>query len=577
VALDAKKQCPRMTVLLQARDLCQSAGERMLFSGLELVVNEGDRIGLVGHNGSGKSTLLGLLAGAAAADAGEVQRRRGLRLSRVEQFLPESLSRTGLLDAVAARGAPEERWRAEVLLGEFGFGLDAFEQPVGSLSGGQQNRLMFARALMSEPELLLLDEPTNHLDLATLVVFERALTAFAGAFVLVSHDREFLDAVTGQTAFLRDGRLYRFAMPYSHARYALAEADEAAARARKAEEAQIERLRTSAKRLAEWGRNYDSEKFARRARSMARRVERLESDRTFVSDGSPLELSLDLGEARSRQALAVEDLDVDVAGRQLFHVDELILRPGDRVALLGHNGVGKTTFVRALVAALDGADPRIRFSPQTRLGYYDQELDEVSGAGSLMDFAVDRTRRDEQSVRNALIHAGFAFPEHGKRVAELSGGERARLLFLVLSLNAPNFLVLDEPTNHIDIDGREALEAQLADSGATLLITSHDRRFLNTVASRYLWIRDGVVVEETGPEGFFASAPESGGGRPEPETANAAGTSATPAEGDEEAALARIVELEELLSADLARKPKHQKPELQAGWRAELQSLYDRL
>ena len=565
-----------MTVLLQARDLTQSAGERTLFSGLDLVVNAGDRIGLVGHNGSGKTTLLDLLAGDSAPDGGEVQRRRGLKQARVEQFLPDGLADVTLLDAVAKRGPEDARWRAEVLLDGFGFGAADFALPVGALSGGQQNRLMFARALMSEPELLFLDEPTNHLDLATLVVFERMLGDFAGAFVLVSHDRSFLDAVTSETAFLRDGRLYRFAMPYSHARVALVEMDDASARARRAEEAEIDRVRRSARRLAEWGRNYDSEKFARRARNMEKRASRLEDDKTFVSAGSPLSLELSLGATRSRQALAIDDVEIGVAGRRLFAIDELVVRPGERVALLGHNGVGKSTFIRTLVAALDPGDPGIRFSPQTVLGYYDQELDEVDGAESVMEFAVRRSDRQEQPVRQALIQAGFPYSEHGKRVGELSGGERARLLFLVLSLNAPNFLVLDEPTNHIDIAGKEALEAQLLDSRATVLVTSHDRHFLMTVANRYLLIRDGRLVEETGLEAFFAGVP--------PERRGAAAT--TPAPGgsprtvsadSEDAVLARIVELEDLLEADRARKPHHQKPALQVAWRAELEALYARL
>jgi ATPase subunit of ABC transporter with duplicated ATPase domains len=362
--------------------------------------------------------------------------------------------------------------------------------------------------------------------------------------------------------------------------------DEASARARRAEEAEIDRVRRSARRLADWGRTYDSEKFARRARNMEKRVDRMEAEKTFVSPGSPLSLELSLGATRSRQALAIDGLEVGVADRRLFTIDELVVRPGERVALLGHNGVGKSTFIRTLVAALRAEDPRIRFSPQTVLGYYDQELDEVDGSESVIGFAVRRTDRQEQAVRQALIHAGFPFAEHGKRVGELSGGERARLLFLVLSLNAPNFLVLDEPTNHIDIDGKEALEAELLDSRATVLITSHDRHFLTTVANRFLLIEDGLLVEEPGPERFFA------GGRPGGEEAPAAarstprgaarvtreeGAGAPDPDGSEEAVLARIVELEGLLEADRARKPHHQKPALQAAWQEELGALYDRL
>lgn len=589
-----------MATLLQIRGLGHSAGDRRLFDGLELSVQDGDHLALVGHNGCGKTTLLDLISGAVTAESGEVVRRRGLELARVEQFLPAELGAATVLEAVLGRTPNRESWRAETLLAELGFAEHEFAFATRDLSGGQQNRLMLARALVSEPEILLLDEPTNHLDLATLVLFERVLAGFRGAFLLVSHDRAFLDAVTGQTLFLRDGRLYHFDLPYTRARLALAEADAAAARSRRAEQARIDSLRQSAERLAQWGRVYDNEKFARRARSMSRRVERLEAERTFVSDGSPLNLELELGSARSRQALIVEDLRVAVAGRTLFHVDELVVRPGERLALLGHNGVGKSTFIRRLVqaaqdqAAEQAPDPAIRFSPQTVLGYYDQELGEVGGAASsasIIDFAVRRTRRGEQAVRNALIHAGFAFTEHDKPVSALSGGERARLLFLVLSLNAPNLLIMDEPTNHIDIDGKEALEAQLLAGSATLLITSHDRHFLGAVAERFLWVRDGSLLEINDPTEFFAAARDPRGlreaaaprpGRTAPDDADgpadtAAGTPAVTTRDGEEALLERIVELEGLLSADRARKPRHQKPALQAEWQSELEELYGRL
>jgi ATP-binding cassette, subfamily F, member 3 len=583
-----------MKIMMQAMSLSHAAGDKTLFTGLDLAIHDGDRLALVGHNGCGKTTLLDLLDGDTVPDSGDVQRRRGLTVSRVEQFLPDELAARAALDAVADRGGRDTRWRAEAMLADFGFGPGEYALPVGALSGGQQNRLMFARALMTEPDLLLLDEPTNHLDLATLVTFERILDAFDGAFLLVSHDRAFLDAVTRQTLFLRDGRLYRFAMPYSAARLAFQEMDAASARARQAEEARIEALRQSAKRLAEWGRNYDNEKFARRARSMERRVERLEAEKTFVSDGSPLNLALQLGDTRSRQVLAVEGLNVGVGERRLFAVDELVIRPGERVALLGDNGVGKSTFIRRLVethrltqgagtpAAAADADRRIRFSPQITLGYYDQELDQVSGAESLMEFAVRRSRRDEKSIRNALIHAGFAFNDHGRIVGELSGGERARLLFLVLSLDAPNFLIMDEPTNHIDIDGKEQLEAQLLDGGASLLITSHDRHFLTAVANRFLWIRDGAMVEITDPTEFFhatgrSSAASEGDAADSAGGARALPDAAVAAAGEPDATLARIVELEALLDADRARKPRHQKPALQAAWSRELETLYQRL
>lgn len=576
-------------MLLRGFGLAHSPGQQVLFNDLEVSISLGDRVGLVGHNGSGKSTLLKLLAGVEAPDAGQLEYRNGLQSAMVEQFLPDALAHKSMLDAATAAATDGERWRAEAILFQLGFGESEFGIAVGDLSGGQQNRLMFARALVADPELLFLDEPTNHLDLATMVVFETVLTNFPGAFILVSHDRTFLDAVTRSTLFLRDQRLYRFSTSYSRAAVELADMDAAAARARAAEDRKIDALKVSAKRLATWGKVYDSEKMSRRAKNMEKRIDRMEGQRTEVSRGSPLELDVSLGEVRARQVLLIEGLGVQVADRRLFDIAEFLIRPGDRVGLLGHNGVGKSTLIRHIVAAYhnESEDRRCRIGPQTKLGYYDQELDEVAGKETLVEFIRNRLEEarviDEQSLRGRLIHAGFPFSEHGKQVQNMSGGERARLLFLVLSLNEPNFLILDEPTNHIDIAGKEQLEAQLIGSRAALLVTSHDRRFLETVADRFLWVRDGGLVEVNSPDEFFNDRRPAAGGERRPVAGGSmaprvsdAGTSSSMVL-DDDAALARIVELEDKLNADIARKPRFQKPKLQDQWRLELAQLYERI
>ncbi len=562
-----------MSLLLQAKTVSHHAGDRPLFDNLTLAISAGERIGLVGFNGSGKSTLLSILNGSLEPEAGEIVRKRDLRVALVEQFLPPRVSTLSLRAAVAEQVPAEEPWRAEVLLSELGFPATQFELQVARLSGGQLNRLMFARALVGEPELLLLDEPTNHLDLATLLTFESRLGQFAGACVVVSHDRTFLDAVTTTTAILRDRRLYRFACSYSEAARALQAMDEANSKARAAQERKIDALRASAKRLATWGKVYDNEDLARRAKSMEKRVSRLESVKTFVTDGSPLDLDLSLGDTQAKQAVRVEHLQVDVAGRVLFNIDELLIRPGERVALLGHNGVGKTTFIRSLVRQFHAstADSQIRFSPQITLGYYDQELAEVSGGESMLMFIRNRAQLDEQQIRRRLIRAGFAYQTHDHRVSSMSGGERARLLFVVHAILRPNFLIMDEPTNHIDIEGKEQLEQALLSSDAALLITSHDRRFIETIAQRYLWITDGQLVEITGPAEFYRAECA------ELEFAGADDhlqTSADRSVEGEQEVLEKIVAVEEKLAADLLRKSRFQKPKLQAQWRFELEQLY---
>ena len=591
--------------LIQCIDLHYTAGTKPIFTGLDFTLAAGEKVGLCGHNGCGKSSLLRLIAGQAQLDEGQVQRRRGLRLAHVEQFLPEALADATVLDAVVAAAPEGEAHQAPTLLAQLRFRPEEFGFAVGRLSGGQQNRLMLARALAGDPELVLFDEPSNHLDIATLHVLQRFLRdELRCAFVLVSHDRALLDAVTTRTLVLRDGRGHAFDLPFSQAREALANHDLAAAAARRAEEKEIEALRKSAKRLATWGKVYDNESFSKRAKSMEKRIERLEGERTFVSSGSGLKLELAAAQTRAQRALRVAGVDVLApdGSTRLFGIDELVLRPGERVALLGVNGVGKSTFIRALVAhqrartveAVSALPPSLRlrdgvqhgdagiaFSPQSVVGYYDQELEELGSEGTLASYLRRHSDAGDAAIRAALIHAGFAYRDHDRRLAVLSGGERARLQFVRLRLSHCNFLILDEPTNHIDIDGKEELEAQLIESGATLLVTAHDRRFIERVCDRFLWIDGGQLRRLESPAPFHAAlfaasaVPATAAAMSPAAAANEVAQAQDDAQAvdDEEALLQRIVDLEALVAADLARKPKHQKPALREAWERELAGL----
>jgi ATP-binding cassette, subfamily F, member 3 len=578
-----------MSVLLQCHRLSHSAGTKTLFSNIDLTINTRDRIGLVGHNGCGKSTLLSLLNGSQVADDGEMSRSNQLILETVEQFVDESLLDSTLFGALISKLPVEqqvvEKYRAEKLLIQLGFEPGEFSYLVADLSGGQQNRLMFARAVINQPNLILFDEPTNHLDLKTLLYFERFLGALDAAYLLISHDRQFLDAVTTRTVFLRDQRVYNFSMPYSAARQQLVQDDIAAEASRKVEEKKIDELRASAKRLALWGKIYDNKKLARKAKTMERRVDKLEDNKTFVTRGSGLSLSLDVARAKAKQMLRLENCVIYPPGREssapseepqqgLFHIDELLIRPGERVALLGHNGVGKSTLIRFAIA--EYTDNRelsvVRFNPQCKIGYYDQELELLNPQRGLTETLRDNCPGSENEYKTALIRAGFPYRDLDKKVALLSGGEKARLMFLIIKLNQPNFLILDEPTNHIDIEGKEELEQQILDSEATVLITSHDRRFVDIIADRYLWIHDGELTEINDPETFYSADLA----EPDPIACDDS-LGIEVVETDEEKILQRIVELETLLQADMQRKTRFQKPKLQAAWQEELRLLNQKL
>lgn len=578
-----------MSTLIQCNRISHRAGTNLLFKDLDLTINEGDRIGLVGHNGCGKSTLFRLLSGVDAPDDGDISRSRDLTLETVEQFIDPSLFDLTLARALAGKLPEEERafgdYKVTMLLAQLGFSEAQFEHKVRDLSGGQQNRLMFARAVLNEPNLILFDEPTNHLDLRTLLYFEDFLRAMAAGYVLVSHDRQFLDAVTNRTLFLRDQRIYSFALPFSAARDQLQAQDEAAAARREAEEKNIRDLRASAKRIALWGKVYDNEKLAAKAKNMEKRIERLEEEKTFVSRGSGLSLSLDVQQSRANRMLQIEDRHITAPGpdaKPLFYIEDFYLRPGDRVALLGHNGTGKTTLIKLMMDryAHDREGDMIKFNPQCRIGYYDQELGNLDPDNTLVETLRVFCRGADNDHKSALIKAGFPYLDLDKKVRVLSGGEKARLMFLIIKLNQPNFLVLDEPTNHIDIEGKEELETQILEAGATVLITSHDRRFVDNIARRFVLIKNGKLVEINDPETFYREDREDRNGTERNARQDDRDMDTRTLVDDlesEDDILARLIELEARLAADLARKPKFQKQDRQAVWRKQIEALARKL
>ncbi|MDC3358548.1 ATP-binding cassette domain-containing protein [Pseudomonadales bacterium] len=572
-----------MTTLIQGHRISHAMGTKQLFNHLDISINSKDRIGLVGHNGSGKSTLLSILNGSETPDEGDLSYNSTLQLETVEQFIDDSLLPLTLVDALGIKLAEDERAYSEYklpkLLHELGFTKDEHEFCVNDLSGGQQNRLMFARALINEPNLILFDEPTNHLDLATLVQFENLLNSLDIAFLLISHDRQFLDSVTNKTIFLRDQRSYSFALPYSRAKSKLDKQDEAAALRLKEEEKNIKSLKASAKRLAEWGKVYDNEKLARKAKTMGKRIEKLEEAKTFVTKGSALNLTLDVSLSHANRMLQLENRSIKSPGDQptdLFFIEDFFIRPGDRVALLGHNGVGKATLIKLITNTFD-ADPQselVKFNPQCDLGYYDQELEILDPAWSLVEALRHCCDRTEGEYKTSLIKAGFPYLDIEKKVKVLSGGEKARLMFLIIKLNEPNFLILDEPTNHIDIQGKEQLEKQLLENNATLLITSHDRRFVDNIADRYVLIENGLLRELNDPAAFYKQNVS----RKRERQLSSSDKHISNADAEsEDQMLQRIIELESLLANDRDRKPKFQQIATQKKWQAELNTLNSQL
>ncbi|WP_037338910.1 ABC-F family ATP-binding cassette domain-containing protein [Saccharospirillum impatiens] len=573
--------------LISVIDLSYQAGSKPLFDGLSLSINSGDRIGLVGHNGCGKSTLLRLIQGELSPDAGRINRQRGVKVGIVEQFLPESLEQVPVQDAVLNQLTEDQRltesYRVDALLAQLGFEPALLQRPLAALSGGQKNLVLFARAVIQEPELLLLDEPGNHMDSKAMYFLKRYLSLpEVPAFLMISHDRDLLDSVCKQTIWLRDERAYDFSVAYSDSRIALQDLDEAAQKTRDAEEKELDKLRVSAKRFALWGKIHDNEKFARKAKSIEKRIDKLEDDVTFVSQGSGLSLTIDPDFLKTKQVFVFEQETIHSPDdRPLFSIADLNFRPGDRIALLGINGSGKSSCIEALMRTYRteiGEQTRTRFNPNVKIGYFDQELAQFNEPIGIADWVRQNSTAGEESIKRALIQWGFPYLEQNRQVNVLSGGEKARILLMTFQLDQPNFLIMDEPTNHIDLQGKETLEEDLKQHGLSLLFTSHDQRFIENVATRYWWIHNGVLVEVHDPSGYFQSMnslPDPDSSVEQTRTVTSTEATVPNVESDEERLLSRIVELEDLLKQDQDRKPKFQKPKKQEEWRLELAMLND--
>ncbi|HAS1025048.1 ABC-F family ATP-binding cassette domain-containing protein [Enterobacter cloacae] len=569
-----------MSTLLTAQSLRVDTAFGTLFDSLSFTLKQGDRIGLLGDNGCGKSTLLKVLDGTNSPAAGTVALAGHCLMARVEQHLPEAIYPLTMLDAVLAQLPTTEReslrWKAETLLAGMGFTPQDMALTSATLSGGQHTRLLLARALIGEPDLLLLDEPSNHLDLPTMLWLEQFLQNWSGSFVLVSHDRQLLDAVTNGSWILRDKMLHYFALPCTAARQALVAKDESDALRHKAEQKEIDRVTASARRLATWGKVYDNEDLARKAKQMEKQVERLKESQTELTAGSPWTLTLRGDALRADRLLEMENLGVPPAPGlpDLFHVDIARLKSGDRVAIVGRNGCGKSSLMKLIWRHFSGepSEAGLKLHPRVSPGYYDQTLNQLPDEATIFD-ALEPFAPAPQDRKMALISAGFPWARHGQKVSTLSGGERSRLLFVGLTLARYSLLMLDEPTNHLDMEGKEALATTLQQFDSGVLLVSHDRQLIAQSCNRFWLIEDGLLSEWHDAEAVFERLRERTG---------LMASSASPAVADVKAQasddlLERLIALETLLAEDLARKPKHQKPHLQAQWRKEIEVIEAKL
>ncbi len=474
-------------------------GELPLLDRAAFGMEPGERIGLIGRNGSGKSSLLGVIAGTVALDEGELRRREALRIALVEQEprLPHAAT---LRSSLVLRGHipsihdERERWRVEARLTEFldRFGVDE-NLAVDAASGGEAKRAALALAFALEPELLLLDEPTNHLDIEGIVQLE-ALVLRQPSAIVVTHDRAFLDRVATRIAELDRGLLRSY--PGNFSAYERLKADELAAEA--VAERRFDKFWAQEEAWIRKGIE------ARRTRNegRVRRLERLRAERAARRERlGALKLSLGAGERSGKLVAELVGVSKSFAGRPIVQNLDLLIRRGDRLGLIGANGAGKTTLLHLILGALAPDAGSVRLGANVRPAYFDQKREALDPGKTVAETISPGSDWVEApgGAKHVMSYLGdFLFPPRRANAAVrmLSGGERNRLLLARLFARPANVLVLDEPTNDLDIESLELLEAALQDYDGTLLLVSHDRAFLDNVVTQTLAAEGGGAWRE---------------------------------------------------------------------------------
>lgn len=529
-------------MLLNVNGLKKMFADVVLFENVSFHIAERDRIGLIGANGAGKSTLFKMLIGSMRHDGGDIFKNKHAKIGYLEQYACADSKRTiydELLTVFSAVIAMEQElediryelennpadmdaliqrqhslnerfaaadgfyYRSKVraaLLG-LGFSEEEFGLCVENLSGGQKTRLELGKILLSDSNLLLLDEPTNHLDMSSVEWLEDFLVSYRGAAVVISHDRYFLDRVCNRTFSLEAGRFYSAEGNYSF--FVEQREIEKLTQQRNYENTQKEIQRLEG--VVEQQRRWNREKNIKTAESKLKVIERLEKNlEKPAEEQTELRFQFRALPGGGNDVLIAENIAMSFAEKQLFKNADVHIRKGERVFLLGPNGCGKTTFLKIILGQYTPVTGTYKIGANTKIGYYDQTQENLDMNKTVIDEVWDAYPKMTQTeIRNALAAFLFRGEDVYKEVKTLSGGERARVELVKLILQSVNFLILDEPTNHLDIQSREALERALEDYDGTILAVSHDRYFVNKLATRILRMDGDKLLNFDGDYDYY--------------------------------------------------------------------------
>lgn len=519
-------------IVLSGNDISVSFGGETLFHDVNFRLEENGRAGLVGVNGCGKTTLMHVINGRQEAETGGISKAAGIKLGCMEQYVIRDDNITlydevleifrPLIDAeneladiavaidtgdhseqtLSRQMQLQERFEREggltyksmtcsALVG-LGFSEDDFNKPISVMSGGQKSKAQLAKLLLSGSNILLLDEPTNHLDITACEWLEKFLTEYKGAYIVISHDRYFLDKVTDTTFEMENRTLREYKGNYTRYLELKAEAREAQQRVYDRTVKEINRIEGIVEQQKRWGQEHNFITAASKQKQADRLKETLEKPEDLPE---AIKFTFRAKEGGANDVLIAKGLSKSFDGTTVFTNADLDIKKNTTTFILGENGCGKTTLLKILTGEYQADSGEYKFGNNIQFGYYDQAQTDLDPSKTVIDEVWDRYPGMTQTqVRSALAQFLFKGDDVFKNVGKLSGGEKARVSLLKLMLSKANMLLLDEPTNHLDIHSREALENALASYGGTLLIVSHDRYLINKLADRIVWLgKTGTV------------------------------------------------------------------------------------